>query len=311
MRTSAVIRIILWTIVAIILVSILAAGLFGRALNFFGGIRVPNLAGSYRAYEDSRFEAAEKASVKAAGVSSVDIDWRSGAVEISLYDGEEIKFSESSYADITSDYRMRFAVEDSVLKIRFARSGVRFVNTFINRGKTLTLQLPRDMVFDRFSVDAISATVSINGLNAKDCVVDTVSGQISIFGAELKTLKTNSVSGRVDLDDVYADQLVADTISGRLEANGSFQSVSANSVSGSVNIDSAKMPERVAVDTVSGSLTLRIPENDGFEVNYSKVSGSFSCDFEVRQTNRTATHKGGGAKISLNTVSGSIRIRER
>ena len=68
------------------------------------------------------------------------------------------------------------------------------------------------------------------------------------------------------------------------------------------------MPKDVDIESVSGDITLGFPKNEGFAVDYDKVSGSFDCQFNVSIDKSTAVYKNGQSKIHLETVSGDMSV---
>jgi len=329
MRASAMIRIVIWTIVALLLVCLLVAGMKGGKSLFIGNIKFPGFSGSYLSYDDSRYKVVSKAVVETANLDSIEIDWLSGSVEVVMHDGDSVEFEEFSAQEVLPDHQMRFAVEEGILKIRFARSGIRLISPLNSFGKTLILRIPRSLALEKLSVNTVSArvedtgagankysiktvsgAVTISDVDAGNMNLNTTSGRISVSSASAVTISAGSTSGRVDLSGVAAQEIGIDTVSGRIEVGGEFEGLSIGTTSGSVDVNSREMPQRISISSVSGSITLRLPENDGFEISYSSISGSFNCDFDVKHSNRTATHKGGGSNIRLKTVSGSMRVRE-
>ena len=313
MRISAFIRIIIWLLIAVLLVSLLVVGLTGAGISWlFRNIEFPFSRRGYMGYDDSRYTIGTKAVVDSTNIDSVEVDWLAGHVEVALHDGGDIEFYESGSGTltITPDYQMRYSVDGRVLKIRFARPGVNFIGVFRNLSKTLTLSIPKALYLERLSVDTVSASVAIYGLDADSIAVNTTSGRIAVSDVGAESLRANTVSGRVELSKVNIGEARIQTISGRIEANGEFESFVSDSVSGASSAECAEMPRRVTMETVSGSITLRIPENDGFEVRYKRVSGSFNCDFEVTHSGNKAIHKDGGAVFSFSTVSGGMNIRK-
>jgi hypothetical protein len=155
-----------------------------------------------------------------------------------------------------------------------------------------TVRVPAGVDFVGASV---SGDVSATGLTGR-VELTSVSGSVSGTGlgglAEL-----HSVSGDVELE----------TASG--EASG-------RSVSGSVRATvrgRATTPLRFS--SVSGDLTVSLPRDLGADIEMSTVSGEMSSDFPLTLGGRFQRRRmearigGGGRRLELSTVSGSVRIR--
>jgi hypothetical protein len=131
---------------------------------------------------------------------------------------------------------------------------------------------------ERFAVKAVdvSGNVTVAGVN-NDVDAASVSGDISAAGGGSLDLKTTS---------------------GAIEG-------SARALGASGHIRAA---------SVSGNIALRIPRNSGADVSARSVSGNFSSNLGLPKPNQTvgtnlsAQLNGGGATISLGTVSGSMQL---
>lgn len=95
----------------------------------------------------------------------------------------------------------------------------------------------------------------------------------------------------------------------------------ANTVSGDMEIEMGTTGnEDMDFHTVSGNITLWLPSSFAADVDFNSLSGDFDSDFDIaitRQRSRfignqvEGTIGGGGIDLSVNTVSGDLRIRRR
>jgi len=77
--------------------------------------------------------------------------------------------------------------------------------------------------------------------------------------------------------------------------------------------------EDMEFSTVSGDITLWLPENFGANIDFNSLSGDLSSDFDLTVRSRRnrrwvgtdveGTIGGGGRDLSLNTVSGDVELR--
>lgn len=158
-------------------------------------------------------------------------------------------------------------------------------------------------------------TVSADGLVAglrQDVSVSTVSGSVVVDDVQGR-LSTNSVSGEVVVRRHRGD-LRFNTVSGELAASGALTLVQGNSVSGDVSLDVGTGTSSVTVTTVSGDLTVRLPEGAGLQVRAQSVSGRLVVDGRE--------HKGtgpghvtvdlaageGGTYLSATSVTGHVTV---
>ena len=306
MRTSAFIRIIIYVVVAVICVSLLVVGLVGGS---FRGLRGINLGlFSYNLGNDEGYTASSSGEIDL-DCTAMRIDWISGSVQIETYGGNTIKFYEESNTT-DPDLQMRYKYDNGTLNIHYARTGNFNLGVFDNVIKKLYIQVPANTSLVVLSVDAVSAPIKINGLDAVNLKVDTTSGNVNIAHMSSDTIDINTVSGKIDLSDVKANYINLDSVSGNHNIKGEVERISSNTTSGEVNIICTKMLREADLDTVSGSMTIYLPENDGFKVNWDSVSGKFNCDFPITYQNSSATYGNGSASIKMNTVSGRMSIKQ-
>lgn len=127
--------------------------------------------------------------------------------------------------------------------------------------------------------------------------VETVNGSLSITG----------VRGRVE----------AETVNGSIKAEGLTQDAKLGTVNGGIEawFDRFGDGQRVNLESVNGRLTIHIPENADVDIKAETVHGSLSNDFGLKVekgfVGRDLRGKigNGSARLSLDTVNGSISIR--
>ncbi len=105
-----------------------------------------------------------------------------------------------------------------------------------------------------------------------------------------------------------AQKLHTDNVSGSTRVTGSIGEADMGSVSGGLTLAPGANLNKADLESVSGSATIELPENDGFSVRHSSVSGGFNCDFETSTSKNSAVYKNGGADIDVETVSGGIKV---
>jgi DUF4097 and DUF4098 domain-containing protein YvlB len=167
----------------------------------------------------------------------------------------------------------------------------------------------------RVRIETVSASVSVGGLDA-ELELKTVSGE-----ATLESLRgqvtTETVSGDVSSRGL-SGKLRGETVSGGVTLNAfGGSSVRLHTVSGDVFADlkQAEPDSSAEVETVSGSVYLRLPINSSQKVRVESVSGQLTSSFpELRADSGpgSRTLKGslgeGRGKVKVSTVSGSVSL---
>lgn len=304
MKTSALIRIIIYIVVAVICISVLVIGLVSGT---FKGIKGINLGGiNYSMGSDEGYIAASRADIKEK-VNRINIDWISGKVTVEEYDGDTVMFWEDNNSS-DPDLQMRYTFSNGVLRIRYAKSTSFNIGAFTNVIKELTVQIPRGYVLDDMKIDAVSSPVRITGTAVSTLGIDTTSGAVTVSHIVSDSVNINTVSGKIELRDAEVKDVDFDSVSGSQNFTGVCEKIHSNSVSGEVNIICTRMLKDAFIDTVSGAIAIYLPENAGFKVRWDSVSGRFNCDFPITYQSNSATYGDGSASIRINTVSGRMSI---
>ncbi len=307
MKTSAWIRIVCWGFVLLILTGFLICGLMD--LPFFG-LRFGMWDG-FSWWEDDKDylgNGSDSYQVPASGIEKLKIDWVSGRVDLQIYDGEEICITETSNRQLNEKNSLRYKVSGDTLKIRFRKNGILFGNL---PNKDLQVMLPKRLAqsLQEVQVDAVSAKIEVNDLQAEEMHYETTSGAIHLLGVGAKEIEVDTVSGNLDIEAAQAAEVDISTVSGATQLEGAFGTIHASGVSGQIKVQSSACPDRVSASTVSGGVTLIIPENEGFSVSFDRVSGEFSSDFPITLNEGEGTYKNGGADFIVDTVSGNFSVK--
>ena len=173
----------------------------------------------------------------------------------------------------------------------------------------VSVLVPRDVAL-KFGV--ISATALISGLRT-DARLSTVNGDVVVDGL-IGDIELNSVSGELSVRD-HTGRISAHTVSGDVTATGAIRRFSADGVSGDVMLDVTGTPDEIAVNTVSGDTTIRIPEALGARYRVNTVSGRVQLDnltvvggMGKGYTGTSGVLDGTWVEINVNSVSGDAAV---
>jgi DUF4097 and DUF4098 domain-containing protein YvlB len=186
-------------------------------------------------------------------------------------------------------------------------------------------------------IEGFEATISVTGVLGS-VSAETVNGSITQAGAarnvELQSvngdievakpggrIKAETVNGTLSVRD-GSGELEASTVNGTLKVTGgAYERADIESVSGSVSFDAALSPRAaLSVQTVSGAVELLLLPGFGAEFEISSFSGRIRNDLGpaaekpnrwTPQTELKFTTGSGGARITIETLSGGIDIRKR
>ena len=186
-------------------------------------------------------------------------------------------------------------------------------------------------------IEGFQATISVTGVLGS-VTAETVNGSITQAGAakhvELQSvngdvevskstgrIKAETVNGSVVVRDASGD-LEASTVHGKLHViGGSYDRAEIESVAGTVRFEAALTSRAsLSIETVSAPVELLLPATVSAEFQVSSFSGRINNELgpaaEKRgkwtpQTELGFTTGSGGARITLETLSGAIDIRKR
>jgi hypothetical protein len=195
-----------------------------------------------------------------------------------------------------------------------------FLEVFRNFGSggpkaEISVAVPRSVAL---TLGVVSASALVSGIRS-DAKLNTVSGDIIVDGIT-GDLNVNAVSGDVQAREVVG-ALSANSVSGDVAVTGQLRKATIDTVSGAMLVDSTGPIGTIALNTVSGSATIRLDE--GLPANYvvRSVSGRVQVDGVVRSgtgSGPTTNFAGSVGELSgafvdvrANSVSGDVTVLRR
>ncbi len=189
----------------------------------------------------------------------------------------------------------------------------------------------------RVKVEGFDATITVTGVTGS-VYAETVNGSITQSGAakevELQSvngsievakaggrIRAESVNGAVTVREV-SGEVEASTVNGELTVTGStFERAHLEAVSGSIRFE-GDLGKRAILEaeTVSGSVELVLPGSVGADFEISTFSGDITNELgpAAPKKGRHSPEKelsftvgSGGAKVTVQTLSGGIHLRKR
>lgn len=186
-------------------------------------------------------------------------------------------------------------------------------------------------------IEGFHATISVAGVTGM-VTAETVNGSITQSGASKQVqlqsvngdiqvakasgrIQAEAVNGSVVLRDASGD-LEASTVNGKLQViGGSFERVQIEAVAGPVRFEAALASRAtLSIETVSGPVELLLPASVSADFQLSSFSGRITNELgpaaEKRgkwtpQTELSFSTGSGGARVTVETLSGAIDIRKR
>ena len=185
----------------------------------------------------------------------------------------------------------------------------------IIKPKELVVSVPRAMLESGemdIQLDGVSNDAYISSARLGELDANSISGDIDIENITAKEIELDTVSGLINANDCAADTIKVVSISGEMTIDGGYGNAKLNSTSGGVWFtDESDGIKELKIGTVSGDVTMQLPQGAGFNMMVSTVSGDVSSVFELVKNGSNYVYGDASADFDIDTVSGDITIQER
>lgn len=272
MRTNAIVRVIIFSIVIVLLLGILAVGIAADRFMF----RTEN-GGT----------ASSTGTADAGVVHNLSIEWAAGDITIRPADVDVITLTETGAAE---DDPMVWIQSGDTLKVASVKEDKFFHIGGIST-KDLLIEVPRDWSCSELEIETAAADLTVDHLTISKVEFDGASGMIQFNGCTVDT---------IDID----------TASGNLYFDGGLSTLECDAASADCEIILTNAPTRIDMDMASGDLDLTLPEGCGFTAALESLSGNLNTDFDINQTGKGFVHGDGACRIDVSAMSGDVFIHK-
>lgn len=277
-------------------------------------------------------DAAQNLSKRAtvAADATIDVSNVAGRIDVTAWDRNEVELTASLGSD---EDRLEFEATERQVRIKVVSPDDHFDD---DHEAVLRLRIPKGA---RISTETVSADITVSGV-AGEQRLETVSGEIrtQAYDAPVKlstisgdgtltgsggkaTVSVESVSGLIAVSGIRGSY-DGEVVSGNLTINlAAAERLNARSISGDIDARVELMPSaRVEMETVSGTIGLTMKPPVHAEFDLESFSGDIKNCFgqQARDKNRygpgselSFTQGNGGARVSINSLSGDITICDR
>ncbi len=187
-----------------------------------------------------------------------------------------------------------------------------------------------DQQTERLKLDTVSGDVQFRG-SYLACEAGSVSGELHIErtedGSSAERTEAGSVSGAVQLHGPVGEFKVGTTsgavsvlgsgwgtvttVSGNQWLEGEISALDAGSTSGSVTLITSVQPREIEIDTTSGDVSLTLPADCGFTLDFDTSSGDFISALAMVNQRSKHIYGDGAAAVDVDTTSGDLRVDVR
>lgn len=278
MKTNAIIRIVIYSVLLLLIVGILVGVLLIRQFSFDGG-------------KGSSVVTGQTVTVPGSTVKKLNVEWVSGSVTIQYGDTQDIAFSESSRSKKAKE--MVWKQSGDTLTIQYSRSSTNIKIAGINNTirKDLVITVPRDWDCHELEIESVSSDLYVSDLSCGKLTVE-------------------NVSGVCDLQNFHTDKITLETVSGNATISGSFKVLNIEAVSANCEAYCLGVPEKIEMDGVSGDLELYLPEEIGFTYFADSLHDNFYSNFITTLQGDRHIYGDGACMINVNCISGNVSINK-
>lgn len=277
MKKSAVVRIILYSVLLLVLAGTM---IFGMASYPFGFTGTPG--GDRMNIYNGNISASGSADPDE--IHDISIAWAAGSVTLETGNVTEIQFRESP----ETSYPMVWKQVGDRLKIEFSENKHAAPGRSME-AKDLVITVPENWAAQEIEISTASAALTVTGLTARQ-------------------VELSSASAVCTFTDCSLDQLEVQTASGDVSYQGRLAFFDCDASSANLELTLSNVPNEIDVDSMSGDVTLYIPEESEFRAEIDSLSGSFHSDFEVRKVKNSYLCGNGLCEVEVSGLSCGVKI---
>jgi Putative adhesin len=178
----------------------------------------------------------------------------------------------------------------------------------------VTITVPADCPIQ---LGVLSASAIVSGLRS-GAAVKGMSGDVTLDGVA-GNVEAETMSGEIAARDIDGEVRFKSMSGGLVLADGWLDRLEASTMSGQIAADvTLRAAGDVHVSTMSGDVTLRLPEGSDARVRLKSTSGAVRSEFEsLRAVKAPASHTvsgnvgAGTGRVSVSTMSGSVTLLRR
>lgn len=282
-------------------------------------------------------------------ITKINLDYVSGDVKIKTADTDKVSVKETANIVLRDPQKVHTWVNEGTLYVRFCQS-LKKIN-FTNINKSLELTLPESQDLDDVIISMSSGNLGCEGFTTDNLKIHSSSGGVGMTGSarniEIKassgniyldqtgdseniTLKAssgkidvkqsgscssmavNSSSGSVTVDADKVTKLDVHVSSGNIKISGNeITELISKASSGNNTFDFATAPKTSTINSSSGWVEIRMPEDSDITLRAKLSSGEFNSEMPFSKNGKEYTSGNGSSTMDIKVSSGDVRILKK
>lgn len=309
-RTLKIIRIAMWSLVALGLTAILILGIT-NSNGISGVFHFTNIIDSNIAVQKD-----EKLEIK--GVNKIVVDFSSSDIIVKITDEDKMRIIQKSSNNLKEDEKFQVIQGNNQITIEKRKFG-NLSNTwsFGNFKEVIEIYLPKNYNSD-LDIKTSSGDIKFDSdIILSNANFSASSGDIvSKYNLQVKGINIETSSGDISIETLTAPTYKIKATSGDIRINSLTGSGKVDTSSGDIKVEYKDIEEYSEITATSGDVKLIIKKGISFEFKGKCSSGDINSNLDLNykdENHHEATAKIGNGpykKISVNTSSGDISISD-
>lgn len=228
-------------------------------------------------------------------ITEISLNLNSQDIKVENYEGQNLKVQIKSNSSISGELPETEDGNKLILNTRYdtpsdATITLSIPNSFSDRGTLKLVTSSGDIQTSNLSLDSLS--------------ISTASGDSKVSNLNLNYYSLNSSSGDSHFSNLsILNETNLSSSSGDLVGSGNLGKVIANTTSGDINLKFENSLKNSSLSSVSGSISLSLPTNSGYKINYETTSG------DLNSSSGKLSAGDESSIINVNTTSGDLTIK--
>lgn len=184
------------------------------------------------------------------------------------------------------------------------------------KGNKLKIEIEYPKVLFSWAAADVLLDIYIPRDYRDNVIIDVVSAEVDISNLDIDNFQCKTVSGDLKIKSLDSDNLTLKTVSGDVNIMNFTGNLKADLVSGDIDVGYKFFDNNVDIKTISGKVTIALPQNAEFYLKTNTVSGEVVAKFPItmisfnKMNQLEGTVGTGDNSIIIDTVSGDIYINK-
>ncbi len=186
------------------------------------------------------------------------------------------------------------------------------------QNNTLQIEIDhKNLISLGFYSSNLNLDIYIPNEYTKNIDVKTTSADIDLGILDIKDISVKSVSGDIKAESLYTKKSNFKSTSGEIKLRDFKGGIDAKTTSGDLYIDFKALENDVYMNSISGDIELKLPNNSEFYLESKSLSGDIECDFPIsiqgKHSDKNVNGRvgQGNNKVNASTTSGDIEISKK